>query len=262
MRPLNTHIHGRDFHHSVGVIGASCGLTYEDAIVVLRRMFAKNAPGDEKLLDLSTREFYAFVINNEKKLREDFTVAMASELVTSGVHNPIVEKEFRFPHEYIFTFDAKEAPEACDKNVYDGYLLYGKPRSSGEMRFEEWCNERAEVDWFYRNGDKGPEFFSIAYEDNAGKQRTFYPDYILSVGGKVWIIEVKGGWNASGGSENIDDFAAKKAQALKRYCAAHAVKGGFVCYQAAQNRILVSTEGYSEDLSDPCWKKINSILSD
>ena len=80
------------------------------------------------------------------------------------------------------------------------------------------------------------------------------PDYILSIGGTTWIVEIKGGFNASEKSENIDIFAPKKATALKTYCAKYHLCGGFVCYAESEDELLLSTDGFSEDIHDPCWK--------
>ena len=46
------------------------------------------------------------------------------------------------------------------------------------------------MEWFYRNGDKGEEYFSIVYRENAGRERLFYPDYIARIDGETWVIEV------------------------------------------------------------------------
>ncbi len=41
-----------------------------------------------------------------------------------------------------------------------------------------------------KNVYKGNEYFSIVYEDNAGKQKSFSPDYIVhDTEGNTWIIE-------------------------------------------------------------------------
>ena len=93
-------------------------------------------------------------------------------------------------------------------------------------------------------------------EGDTGKQKLFYPDYIFSIGGKVWILEVKGNFNASGGSENIDIYAPKKSAALMAYCARHGICGGFVCYDEGQDEILTNEGRFSEDRNDPNWKTI------
>lgn len=86
-----------------------------------------------------------------------------------------------------------------------------------------------------------------------------YPDYILSIGGTTWIVEIKGGFNASEKSENIDIFAPKKATALKTYCAKYHLCGGFVCYAESEDELLLSADGFSEDIHDPCWKLLREV---
>lgn len=77
------------------------------------------------------------------------------------------------------------------KNVYQGYLSSAEVRSSSERKFEKFCEKCDAVEWVYKNGDKGNEYLSIVYADNSDKQKNFYPDYIISVNGEVWIVETK-----------------------------------------------------------------------
>ena len=257
---VNTHKHGRDFHHSIGAIGAANALPYDDTRTILYRVFGTKPTDVAKCLRLGPPAMYAFVINNEKRLRDDFIEAMSEEfkLTTSG--NKIVEKEFRFPHEWLCAYYAAARNQnASAKSVYADYPLSAmtsKTRSSGEVKFEKWCEQSADVEWVYRNGDKGDEFFSIVYEDNSGHQRLFFPDYVLRFGGETWIIEVKGGWTSGGQSQNIDPYAAKKAAALNSYCKKHGLRGGFVCYDESEDILLMAEEGYSEDVTSSCWKPI------
>ena len=138
--------------------------------------------------------------------------------------------------------------------------MTAKTRSSGEVKFEKWCESSPEVEWLYRNGDKGDEYFSIVFEDNSGHQRLFFPDYIARVGDETWIVEVKGGFTAGGSSENIDSFAAKKAEALTAYARKHGVHGAFVCHDDSDDTLLASENGYSDNVSDPCWKTIDEVV--
>ena len=99
-------------------------------------------------------------------------------------------------------------------------------KSKVEGEFEKWCEKNS--DWFYKNGDKGNDYFSILYTNEYGKQKLFYPDYILSVHNEIWIIETKGGITYSGADANIDDFSEKKFNALKEYVAKYNMRGGFI----------------------------------
>ena len=47
------------------------------------------------------------------------------------------------------------------KNVYVGYLASAEIRSASEKKFERFCETCDAVDWVYKNGDKGAEYFSI-----------------------------------------------------------------------------------------------------
>ena len=76
----------------------------------------------------------------------------------------------------------------------------------------------------------------------------------------IWIIEVKGNFNASGASENIDIFAAKKADALNAYCKRHHALGGFVCYSEEDDELLIATTGFSENRKYSCWKLLDDEI--
>ena len=104
------------------------------------------------------------------------------------------------------------------------------------------------------------KYSALAYEDNSGRQRLFYPDYILRAAGETWIVEVKGGWSSSGASGNIDPFAAKKASTLNSYCARHGLRGGIVCHDDGEDILLIAETGYSEDAKDPCWKPLAEVI--
>lgn len=260
----NTHKHGRDFHHSIGEIGAAGALPYDDMRLILYRLFADDPTDPRKLLKLSTKAMYAFVINNEKKLKEDVITAMSTILGLTVSGNPISRKQFKFPLSWLCAYSEKEYDGTVSaKNVYAQYpcaAMTAATRSIGEMKFENWCETTAAVDWVYRNGDKGDEFFSVVYEDNSGHQRLFYPDYVVSVGGCVWVVEVKGGFNTSGQSENIDPYAEKKAAALKVYCEKYNLRGGFVCHKASNDKLYFFENGFSEDVEDPNWRPIYEVI--
>lgn len=260
---LNTHRHGPYFRHAIGEIGAACGMQYDDIRITFMRLFCKKYDSEKKFVSLTTNEVYAFAINNMRQLKEDFRAAMAEDLPIAAKADPISEKTFRFPREWVFTFDAALPFVPCNKNVYDGYLSSGRPRSSGEIKFEKWCQTCSEVNWFYRNGDKGDEYFSIVYQDNGGKQKLFYPDYIVSISGKTWLIEVKGNFNLSGTSENIDIYAAKKAETLGKYCKKHKIRGGIVCYNEQIDELTIASNGnFSEEPSNHCWRSINEAIKE
>ena len=258
---LDTHRHGQYFRHALGEVGAGCGMPYNDVRCIISRLFGEKPDYDKKFVSLKPKELYAFAINNMHTLKEDFREAMSAELPSAVKASPIAEKEFHFPREWVFTFDASlSSQKVFAKSVYKDCLSSGRPRSTGEIKFERWCEKEHSVEWFYRNGDKGDEYFSIVYQDNAGKQKLFYPDYVVRIDGTTWIVEIKGNFNASGASENIDIYAPKKADALKAYCKKHHVCGGFVCYSDEDDELLIAIDGFTENKSDPCWQLLTDVV--
>ena len=92
--------------------------------------------------------------------------------------------------------------------------------------FEEYCNHKEEIDWFYKNGDTGDEYLSVIYFNGLGEQCLFYPDYIIrTTGGITWIIEKKGG-ETDGHDNNIDEQIGNKFEGLRRYATKYKVKMG------------------------------------
>lgn len=261
---MNTHTHGREFHNRVGRIGLEIGLEYASAVTILGKLFANEGKFlyKEKLLELSIKEWYAFVINNFDELRHVFRFAMAGgeQQNALGLEN-ISEKEFFIPQSVLFTFDATSKVQTeFKKNVYQGYLSSAEFRSAPEKLFEKFCENSKVVDWWYKNGDKGDEYFSIVYVDNSNRQKLFYPDYILSVRGQPWIVETKGGFDRSGASEDIDIFSAQKCAVLQKYLAKRRLRGGFVRQDKASMELLFCADKYTDDLHSDAWKLLSEAL--
>ncbi len=259
---LNTSKHGRTYHHCVSEIGLKVTLDYSRINTVVRKLFLKDLRSDYKVLGLEIRELYSFVINNKERLIAEIREAMSSTMLQQSLKvNNITEKPLSFPLEYLFTYDgtAKVQTELT-KNVYKGYLVSAEKRSDSEKLFEKFCESSKNVDWFYKNGDKGAEYFSIVYEDNLGKQKSFYPDYIISINGKIWIIETKGGFTKSGESEDIDKYTGKKFEVLKHYLNKYDLKGGIVRQDKQSFELCICTDTYSDDIKSDAWKVLSEIL--
>lgn len=261
--PLNTHKHGREYHNRVSSLGVKLSLPYEHMNTIIRRLFDKNVQYTNKILKLDTREVYAFVINNFDKIKEDIRFAMSSNVVQSTMSlKRIVEKTFTIPREFLFTYDGKNKEQKeYVKNVYKNYLSSAEIRSDSEKTFEKYCNDSDVVDWIYKNGDKGNEYFSIVYQDNFEKQKSFYPDYIISKNGQIWIIETKGGFDRTGESEDIDLFSSKKFEVLKKYLDKHKLNGGFVRKDKSNNELFICMDNYSDDISSDSWQLLDDVFS-
>jgi len=267
--PLNTHVHGREYHHFIGQISSDISLSYEKLNTIIRRLFCQlpKKQGWVKLLQLDNRSLYSFVINNIALLRTDFKEAMTEQADdrSLGISNQYkVKTKFKIPQTCLFTFDAKAMfQDVYSKNVYDKYLASAEFRSGPEKAFENFCQDNDSVVWFYKNGDKGSDYYSIVYEDNNGKQRNFFPDYVVGTKNGLWIIETKGGQTNAGQSQDRDQFSAKKFEALKAYIKMQQsdgrnIHGGFV----RQNGIYlcICTDTYSDKIEAPNWQLLKDVM--
>lgn len=259
---LNTHKHGRDYHQKIGRIGLEIGMEYSYMNTIIRKLFDKNTMYNRKVLALDTREVYSFVLNNADRLKHLVRESMAKELaqMTLGMKQ-VSETEFKIPQSCLFTYDSNAKTQTLmEKNVYQGYLSSAEKRSFSERKFEKYCERSSKVEWFYKNGDKGNEYFSIVYEDNSGKQKLFYPDYLLGVNGEVWIVETKGGFDRSGNSQDIDIFTAKKFRVLKNYLERHNLKGGIVRNDDKSDELCICMDKYSDDINSKEWLLLSDVL--
>ena len=259
---LNTHTHGRDYHQKVGKIGLEIGMEYSYMNTIIRKLFDKNFKYSRKILALEPREVYAFVINNADRLRHLVREAMAYELAQLQLE--FQQKsyyEFRIPQACLFTYNGDAKTQlVMKKNVYQNYLSSAAPRSMPEVKFEKYCERSDSVEWWYKNGDKGNEYFSIVYTDNSNRQKLFYPDYIISVNGELWIIETKGGFDRSGNSQDIDLYTPKKFGVLKAYLEEHGLKGGIVRNDATTDELCICMDHYSDDIGSDDWQVLESVL--
>lgn len=261
--PLNTHKHGKEYHHCVAEIGYKANLDYSSTNTIMRKLFLNGVRCDAKILRLETRNLYAFIINNERRLIEDVRDAMADESLQLTLAIPrITEKPVGFPLEMIFTYDGTSKSQMeYTKNVYTGYLSSAEKRSMPEKLFERFCEGSDKVKWFYKNGDKGSEYFSIVYTDNFGKQKSFYPDYVVGTNDSdIWIIEAKGGFTKSGSSEDIDRFTAKKFGVLRKYLDGYNLQGGIVRQDKQSGELCICVDKYSDNIQDENWQLLSEVL--
>lgn len=259
---VNTSKNGIDLRHSIGIISSKIGMKYDKTRVVLERMFLKRKLFTKKFINLSLVEFYAFVINNEDKLKYDFLEAVSQESRQVALKSEAIkEVPFKIPEMDIIKYDPNMKDTIIyEKNVYKDYPNSTK-KSRSERMFEKYCNDSHKVKWFYKNGEHSMDYFSIIYVDAVGKKWAFYPDYILQdVNGNTWIIETKGGENAEGESKNIDIKAGNKFAVLKSYAEKYNLKWGFVRDYDKNDSLYFCNTEYTEDMSGDNWKNLDKIL--
>ena len=212
--------------------------------------------------DMGHREYSAFLVNNWEILAE-----MLCNIDKTGIElidTQTKESQWTIPTRQDYKKHVGGTQGALlEKNVFVGYsndILVQPNRSQPEIFFEQWCEVNDNVEWVYKNGDKGQDFFTIIYRV-AFRRYNFYPDYIIRLkNGDVWIIETKGGTAADGTSANIDKYAAQKFEALKGYGKTHPdIHWGFVRNLGAQ--LFISNTVWDEDLNDhSAWQPIGEII--
>lgn len=236
----------------------------EDMQMSLLSQEEKDFEHENKLLtDMSLREYNAFLVNNRDRLVEVFSKVSESEIGEIKETDTITEQWGIPAYQYYKQHKKMAATQILTKNVFDNYgnnILIAPNRTVSEVEFERWCQSYDGVKWFYKNGDKGDEFFSIIYR-KAFRRSNFYPDYIIGTeAGDVWIIEAKGGMSSDGSSNNIDGYAEKKFNALKAYAeAVGGFKWGFV--RAVGTQLYLSNTVWSEDMTNRnVWKPIEVFI--
>lgn len=258
---VNTHEHGMQLLHSVDSIKTVIGMQTAKVKTILERLFRKGGSQKKKLLSLDTAEFYAFVINNVHLLKEDFrevTSSMAQQQVFTMPKTAL----FNIPEQDFFKYDpgVKNEIEYLS-NAYHEYTsgyATSLVRSTCEMLFEQYCESRDDIEWIYKNGDSGQQYFSIVYQDGIQHQWLFYADYIImKKDGTVWVIETKGG-ETKGKNKNIDIQIENKFNAFKNYATEHKLQWGFV--RDKDNFLYINNTKFAIDMADDNWKPIADIF--
>ena len=261
-RAVDTHKHGIFLMHSVDMIKSAINVQTPKVKTILERLFRKKLVTAKNLVVLDTKEFYAFVINNARKLRQDFKEATAhSTEQTELVFKPKTVP-FSIPEQDFYKYDPTVKNEVeYLSNAYAEYtsgFATSVVRSTSEMLFEKHCEKRDDIDWVYKNGDSGQQYFSIVYIDAMQHQWLFYADYIVKKkDGTVWIIETKGG-ESKGKEKNIDIQIENKFNAFKIYAAEHNLHWGFV--RDKDNDLYINNTEFSEDMADEHWVSLEKVF--
>ncbi len=259
---VDTYKNGLDLRHSINVIASKIGMIYQYLSPILQRMFLGNIEFPQKVLNLNKKEFYAFIINNERKLEYDILDAVIQKREQRVKLQKEFKKteEFRFPERITVKYNKKDSSlSEMSKNVYYGYPST-TIKSQSEEKFEKYCEQSNKIKFWYKNGESSSEFFSIVYLDKMNKAWTFYPDYIVGdTAGNIWIIEAKGGEDSYGYSKNIDIKVENKYQALKVYAEKYNLKWGFI--RDIDDLIFISNSNeYIEDMKDRSWTNVKAVF--
>ncbi|MCS4488464.1 DEAD/DEAH box helicase [Streptococcus sciuri] len=247
-----------DLLHAYHELDRVTHLKVSQVEALLKRFFMDDKrPNKHKLLKLEAKEWTAFILNNWRALRQVFRQADIRPTISMGLVVP-QENDFYIPMTERYSYNQKLEHTDATTNVYSGYTNSVIKGSEVERLFEEYIEAHEDVvEFVYKNGDKGSQYFSIFYH-TANTSHHFYPDYIVKMkNGDVYIVETKGGENAKGEDKNIDDYAPLKYEALKAYLEKYNLKGAFVRDIAGSLRYLNEGE-WKDDMAD--WHPIDELF--
>lgn len=259
---VNTHYHGLERQNRIDYLKKILDLSYEKTNALLRTLFLRDiGVGKYKILNLSIREFTAFIINNADKLKDDFRRFEGIKQIQTQILSNKVE-DFTIPLEENYRFLPYEKyTKDLEKNVYEKYntsMIVEGIRSTSERLFEKYCENNSKVKYIYKNGDSGQNYLSVVYGTFFEKQRLFYPDYIVQLEDEsIWLIETKGGENEYG-SKNIDIQAQNKFDAFKNFAEKYNYNFAFV--RDKNSDLYYSDTEYTEDMNTDHWKPLEEIF--
>lgn len=244
----------------------------KDVNHILLELFSNRSEDiSKRFLSLKPSEFMAFVINNYKLIRNT-----AKNADTHGLFNKQLSLDYGIIHEELdlvpfepprfemYQVNKGGKQPAFKKNIYSGYSENNWVKTKKpEKAFESWLENNNQVAWWYRNKDRGNQYFSIAY---GLKKEGFFPDYIfVGTDGITYIVETKGG-----DKQNIDDYSEAKFRAIREWSENNRAnpKGAkFAFVRPVKNPdgdvigMLFNNSVWSEDMSNSeHWKPLNSFF--
>ena len=254
---IDLKIHNPDFMHAVKEISERIGLEFNRTKVILKKLFFKNDFYSKKILTLSKKDFYAFVINNEEKLKKDIDEAISQETEQLELKYP--KTKWSIPEEDQVKISTFEITKIMKKNVMEKYPFVAD-KSRSELEFEKYVEDSDFFKWIYKNGESLKKHFSIVY-GNKAKQKLFFPDYILlDKNNSIWIIETKGGEKKDHSDKNIDKDVKNKFIALKKYATNYKINFGFVRDSEVTGLLYFSNTEYADSLNNDCWIELDKIF--
>lgn len=212
-------------------------------------------------MNLTLREYYAFIINNADLLKRDF-IEFSGQRQDQIMFLENKTEEFKIPLEEHYRYVPFERyVKDLGSNVYKGYntsMITDDFRSTSERLFEKYCEKNENVKYVYKNGDSGQQYLSIVYGTNFDKQRLFYSDYIVQLKDEtIWLIETKGG-EKQGQSKNIDVQIENKFEAFKQFANKHDYNFGFV--RDRNDELYLNNTEYVDDMNDDSWVLLGEVF--
>ncbi|MBS9334836.1 DEAD/DEAH box helicase family protein [Fructobacillus sp. M1-13] len=255
-----------DILHASHELSRVLHLPIRRVTAILKRFFLwKGAPSDNAILKLDANEWTAFILNNWRELRNEFRRIDVLQATQGSLDlQNIQENDFTIPLTERYTYNPKQSDSTViETNAYEKYTsatINTRP-SLVEKLMERWVEDHPEnIDYVYKNGDKGPQYFSLVYTTNGGVSH-FYPDFIIKMkNGNIYIIETKGGEDIKGHDKNIDAYAPAKYEALKKYASKHNIQWAFV-RDLNEQLYYLNNGDWVDEMTGDYWKPIEELFN-
>ena len=144
----------------------------------------------------------------------------------------------------------------CLIHFFPFYIEKNYKGEDNEKEFIKFLEENKNVLWWYKNGDSGSEYFSLAYYNpNENKEKLFYPDWIIRTKTQTWIIDTK-----KGSTAEIPD-TKHKAEALQDWLKGKKNFNGGIAVQDGPNGWkLQNSKTYKYSQAFDGWKDLKDLL--
>ena len=216
-------------------------------------------------LKMKREEYYKLIVKDLLKPDSQLKNILAESL---GTYRIIRESEVKHkaqrakrvetvevPPKLLFYTDDFEAVAKSSKSAMQPvYLQKEYLGKVNENKFIEYLEVKPNIEWWYKNGDFGSEFFAIPYVDN-GHDKMFYPDWIVKTSKGLLILETKAGDTA------MSEQTKAKAAALQNWIKTQTgkIEGGIIVSDAGIWKINKNEKyQYSEDFKG--WELLDKYI--
>lgn len=219
-----------------------------------------------KVTEQNRQTIYKIVVND---LLSQTSVLAPVIGIALEKYRPLREKEvnkkserskrietIEIPRESLFFTDQYQEMKVKKSALYPFYIEKDYKGEDNEKEFIKFLEENNNVVWWYKNGDSGSEYFSIAYYNkDENKEKLFYPDWIIKTEKDIWIIDTKKGTTAE-----LKD-TKYKAEALQEWLKGRkGMSGGIAVQDGPNGWKLQSNKVYSYNHSMNGWQDLKNLL--
>jgi type III restriction enzyme len=217
-------------------------------------------------MDVGRKNTYNIIVNDLIKTTSVLSPIIGTAL---GKYRPLREKEvnkkserakrvetIHIPREILYFTDQYEEMNVKKSAMKPFYIEKDYKGEDNEKEFIKFLEEHKSVKWWYKNGDTGSEYFSIAYyNEDENKEKLFYPDWIIKTDKDVWIIDTK-----KGATAEMRD-TKYKAEALQEWLKGRKGMSGGIAVQDGPNGWKIQNgKTYSYNHTFNGWINLKDVL--